>query len=360
MRKYGFIRNNPKRENNPKSEVEYMHKHKVLALIPARAGSKSVPNKNIRLLNGKPLMAYSIEHALQCPLIDRVIVSTDSEKYADIAREYGAEVPFIRPSEYAQDDSPDIDVFLHALNYLNHKENYVPDIIVQLRPTYPIRNLEDIVKMIVMLDEDDEADSVRCIAPAKEIAYKMWRKSGNGEIRPILQDIAEAYNMPRQRLPAIFYQNACIDVMRYNTIVKKHSMSGDKILGYEMQHNFDIDTEDEFNRAALYLTLLDGNRKLVFDIDGVVAKLEPNLKYECSEPNEDVITVINRLYEMGNYIVLFTARGYKTGMDWSEITRQQLRKWGVKYHELKFGKPDADLYIDDKGISIQDFSQIFM
>ena len=336
-----------------------MYEREVLALIPARAGSKSVPDKNVRLLNGKPLMAYSIEHALRCPLIGRVIVSTDSKEYADIAREYGAEVPFLRPSEYAQDDSLDIEVFIHALNYLKQKENYAPDIVVQLRPTYPVRNVKDIERMITMLDGDEEADSVRCIVPAKEIAYKMWRKSDNKQIQPILRDITEAYNMPRQKLPPVFYQNACIDVVRYDTIIKKHSMSGNKILGYEMQHNFDIDTEDEFHRAELYLSLLEGNKKLVFDIDGVIAKLQPDLKYDQVEPNEKVIAIINRLYEAGNYIVLFTARGYKTGVDWREITRKQLQEWGVKYHELKFGKPDAELYVDDKGISIQDFNQIF-
>ncbi len=337
-----------------------MYKSEVMALIPARAGSKSVPNKNIRLLNGKPLMAYSIGHALQCPLIGRVIVSTDSEEYADVARQYGAEVPFIRPSEYARDDSLDIDVFEHALNYLRQEENYVPDIVVQLRPTYPIRNVKDIEKMIAMLEADEEADSVRCIAPAKEIAYKMWRKTDTGEIRPILTDIYEAYNMPRQQLPPIFYQNACIDVMRSDTIMKKHSMSGDKILGYEMRHNFDIDTEDEFKRAETYLAALGGNKKLVFDIDGVIARLEPELRYDRSEPDKEMIAVINRLYELGNHIVLFTARGYRTGLDWSDVTKEQLQKWGVKYHELKFGKPDADLYIDDKGLSINDFREIFM
>lgn len=99
-----------------------MAEKKILALIPARSGSKSVVNKNIRKINGKPMMAYSIEHAKASKYINRIIVSTDSEEYAQIAREYGAETPFIRPAEYATDTALDIDVFAHALSFLKEKE----------------------------------------------------------------------------------------------------------------------------------------------------------------------------------------------------------------------------------------------
>lgn len=225
----------------------------VLALIPARSGSKSVKDKNIRLIGGKPMLAYSIEHGLQAQSVNRVIVSTDSEKYAGIARQYGAEVPFLRPAEISGDLSLDIEVFEHALSFLRDTEGYVPDVVVQLRPTYPIRDVRDIDHMVELLLQHPEADSVRCIAPAKEVAYKMWRKQSDGTITPLLTDIPEAYNMPRQQLPPIYYQNACIDVVRTSVITEQHSMSGKVILGYEMDHNFDIDTEEEFAVAAAYL-----------------------------------------------------------------------------------------------------------
>ena len=225
----------------------------VLAIIPARSGSKSVRDKNIRDMAGKPMIAWSIEHAIKCESINRVIVSTDSQKYADIALEYGAEIPFLRPAELATDTALDYDVFKHALEYLAAEENYHPDIVVQLRPTYPIRDTSDIEAMIKMLVENPKADSVRCIAEANEVAYKMWREGEDGRIVPLLTDIPEAYNMPRQQLPKIYYQNACIDVMRASTVLEKHSMSGDVILGYKMNHNFDIDTEEEFKRAEEYL-----------------------------------------------------------------------------------------------------------
>lgn len=229
----------------------------VLAIIPARSGSKSVVDKNIRMIAGKPMIAYSIEHGLKAECIDRVIVSTDSEKYADIAREYGAEVPFIRPAEYATDTSLDIDVFRHALTFLKENEGYEPELVVQLRPTYPIRRISDIEAMVKYMREHPDVDSMRCIAPAKEVAYKMWFKDDDGMLSPIMTDIPECYNMPRQQLPKIYYQNACIDVVRSKVILEQNSMSGKKIAGYEMDENFDIDTEEEFKRAAARLELKD-------------------------------------------------------------------------------------------------------
>lgn len=331
----------------------------ILAVIPARSGSKSVPNKNIRLLAGKPMLTYSIEHAKESKYINRIILSTDSEEYGEIGLKYGAEVPFIRPEEYARDESLDIEVFYHCLMFLKEKENYNPDIVVQLRPTYPIRNTKDIDNMIELLLNTREADSVRSIAPAKELAYKMWLKDENNFISPILTDIPEAYNMPRQKLPEIFYQNACIDVTRGRTIIDKHSMTGTNIMGYVMEKNYDIDTEEELGRAEAYLKIKSGGSRFVFDIDGVIAGIVPGNNYSFAEPNRKMIDVINKLYDMGNYIVLFTARGYTTGIDWKELTVKQMKEWGVAYHELHFGKPNADFYIDDKMLSMNGLMDMF-
>ncbi|MDD5948268.1 MAG: acylneuraminate cytidylyltransferase family protein, partial [Lachnospiraceae bacterium] len=186
----------------------------ILAVIPARSGSKSVPDKNIRDIGGKPMLAYSIEHAQKSHYINRVIVSTDSEKYAGIAKKYGAEVPFLRPAEYATDTALDYDVFRHALKWLREEEGYEPELVVQLRPTYPIRRIEDIDTMVERMLAEPLADSIRTIAPAKEIPYKMWRKEESGRLMPLLTDIPECYNMPRQQLPKVYYQNACIDIFR--------------------------------------------------------------------------------------------------------------------------------------------------
>lgn len=330
------------------------NKHEILALIPARSGSKSVPHKNIREINGKPMLAYSIEHAQNSGYITRIIVSTDSEEYARIAREYGAQAPFLRPAEYAQDSSTDLEVFEHALNWLKKEEQYEPELVVQLRPTYPLRSVKDIDNMIEMLLEDAGLDSVRSIGPAREVAHKMWyRDEQSGVIRPILQDIPEAYNMPRQQLPKIYYQNACIDVIRTATILEKHSMSGDAIAGYVMEENFDIDTEKEFERAAQVLSIRNGGKRFVFDIDGVIAMKRGDLDYAQAGPNERMIEIVNKLHDWGNEIILFTARGYVTGIDWYETTSRQMEQWGVKYDELHMGKPNADYYVDDHMLDLQ-------
>ncbi len=331
----------------------------ILAVIPARSGSKSIPHKNIRPFNGKPMLAYSIEHARQSKYINRIVLSTDSEEYAAIGMEFGAEVPFIRPVEYASDSALDIDVFYHCLQFLLEQESYEADIVVQLRPTYPIRVISDIDAMIEILMKEERIDSVRSIAPAKEIPHKMWYKEPDGTITPIIDDIKECYNMPRQQLPKAYYQNACIDVVRGKVILEQHSMSGNRIFGYEMMKNYDIDTEEEFRRAEEYLRISSGGQRFVFDIDGVIAQLEKTNNYAQSQPNERMIGIINRLYELGNEIILHTARGYVTGIDWKDITEQQLKLWGLKYHELHFGKPNADYYVDDKLLEIDKLYDMF-
>src|SRR6516164_8690846 len=112
---------------------------KVLALIPARRGSNSLPHKNIRAVGGKPLLAWSVDHALAAKKVTRTIVSTDSPDYAAIARQFGAEAPFLRPEEIAGDLSTDLEVFEHALKWLEVHEGYQPQICVHLRPTHPVR-----------------------------------------------------------------------------------------------------------------------------------------------------------------------------------------------------------------------------
>ena len=165
--------------------------------------------------------------------------------------------------------------------------------------------------------------------------------------------------MPRQKLPKAYYQNACIDVIRADVIREQHSMSGKKIVGYEMDENFDIDTEEEFQKAAEYLKISTGGKQFVFDIDGVIAKIQKDLDYAQSEPNERMVEIINKLYDMGNRIVLFTARGYVTGKDWRTVTEAQMKRWGLKYHELKFGKPNADYYVDDKMLDLNRLYELF-
>ena len=184
-------------------------KRNVLALIPARGGSKGLPGKNILPLAGHPLIAYSIEAARLAPGITRVIVSTDSQEIAEVARCYGAEVPFLRPAAYAADDSLDFDVFFHALNWLKENENYTPDLLVQLRPTSPIRYVADIENCLGRLAENPGADSLRIVTKAFHTPYKMWQLGEDAQtMQPLLTlpGTPDPYNQPRQSLPTVYWQ----------------------------------------------------------------------------------------------------------------------------------------------------------
>lgn len=328
----------------------------VLALIPARAGSKSIPDKNIAPLWGAPLMAHSISHALEAKHISRVIVSTDSDDYAALARSFGAEVPFLRPAEFADDHATDVVVFEHALSWLDEHEGFRPDLIVHLRPTCPVRDVRDIDTMIETMASSPELSSLRSVSPARETPYKMWTLS-DGRLTPLLrlEGVDEPYNQPRQILPPVYVQNAAIDVTRWATVMELGSMTGEVIGGYEISGFVDIDTRDqlaELDQAWPDAARTTEPKTYCVDIDGVIAHLEPDNDYARSSPRHDVIARVNALYHAGHRVVLFTARGSATGIDWQAVTEQQMSAWGVKYHELRFGKPAADYYIDDRNYSL--------
>jgi N-acylneuraminate cytidylyltransferase len=221
----------------------------ILALIPARGGSKGIPRKNIRLFAGYPLIAWSIAAAKQSDLVTRVIVSTDDEEIAAVAREWGAETPFLRPAELAQDKTTDLPVFEHALKWLDAErvEGYRPDVLVQLRPTSPIRPrtmLDDAIR--ILLDHAD-ADCVRGVVPAAQNPFKMWRFNGKGKpLNPLVdvEGIPEPYNAPRQILPPVYWQTGHIDAIRISTITQKKSLTGDVIypLVIDPKYTVDIDT----------------------------------------------------------------------------------------------------------------------
>ena len=222
-----------------------------MALIPARGGSVGIPRKNIRVVAGKPLIAYTIADALASKRIRRTVVTTDDEEIAAIARRYGAEVPFMRPKELAQNLSPDIFSFQHALRWLKENEGYEPEIIVNLRPTCPIRTVETIDSAIEALIEHPQADSLRSVSWPLQTPYKMW-KVQNGYLKPLLtlKGAKEPYNLPRQILPEIFWQNGYIDIVRPR-VVQKGFMSGRRILPFVIRNEewVEIDYEEDLQRA---------------------------------------------------------------------------------------------------------------
>lgn len=230
----------------------------VLALIPARGGSKGIPRKNIRAFAGAPLIAWSITAALRAEMVTRVVVSTDDEEIAAVARAWGAETPFLRPTELAQDDTTDYPVFRHALDWLAARENYRPDVVVQLRPTSPVRPQGCVDDAVRLLLAHPEADCVRGVVPSGQNPFKMWKLDpDSGRMLPLLQveGIAEPYNAPRQSLPKTYWQTGHIDAIRASTILEKGSLTGEIILPLmiDPRYTADIDTPADWERCERLL-----------------------------------------------------------------------------------------------------------
>lgn len=262
----------------------------VLAIIPARGGSKGIPRKNIRAFAGHPLIAYSIAAGLQAQTVTRVIVSTDDEEIAAVARRYGAETPFLRPAELAQDSTLDLPVFQHTLAWLTAHEAYAPDVVVQLRPTSPVRPVGLVDEGVRILLEHPEADSVRGVVPAGQNPHKMWRiDAQSGQMKNLLDvpGVAEPYNAPRQMLPQVYWQTGHLDVIRPATILEHNSMSGRVVLPVmiDPRYTVDIDSLSDWARAEWLVwhggldmvhpgqvrrPLPQDVRLVVFDFDGVL------------------------------------------------------------------------------------------
>jgi CMP-N,N'-diacetyllegionaminic acid synthase len=229
---------------------------KVLCIIPARSGSKTFPHKNIADFCGKPLIAWSIEHALHCKVPMRVVVSTDSEEYARIAREYGAETPFLRPVPISGDLSTDQECIEHCLKELYEKEGYEPDLLVQLRPTYPTRRVETLNDCLdTFLANYTDYDSLRTVVPFEKSPYKMYRIQ-NAVLTPLFLEVdglEEPYNRCRQELPQAYLHNGCIDIFKAELLSRNPpTITGARIYPYIMdsQETHDVDTVDDLKKCS--------------------------------------------------------------------------------------------------------------
>ena len=224
---------------------------KILCLIPARSGSKGLPHKNIIDFKGKPLLSWSIEHAQQSKYSKniKIIVSTDSEKYAEISKHYGAEVPFLRPKNISGDTSSDFECIKHCVDWLKENENYEPDIILHLRPTQPCRKIEHVNKAIeTFINKRENYDSLRSVIPVEKSPYKMY-SINNDELKPLFNEvnnIKEPYNQARQLLPQCYLHNGYIDILNTD-ILTNNTISGTKIYPFfmNMDDNIDIDEEKD-------------------------------------------------------------------------------------------------------------------
>jgi len=219
----------------------------VVAIIPARSGSKGVPDKNIKLLAGKPLLAYSIETARKSKLIGRVIVSTDSKAYAEIAKRYGAEVPFLRPKEIAGDTSTDFDFVKHLLDWLDQNGETIPDYLVHLRPTTPLRAPHIVDNAIKEFIKNPEATSLRSAHEMPETAYKQFELE-SGYFKTLCNGSfdLDAANKSRQAFPKTYSPNGYVDILRTSFVLENHLLHGNRVMGLITPLSTEVDTEDDF------------------------------------------------------------------------------------------------------------------
>jgi CMP-N,N'-diacetyllegionaminic acid synthase len=228
----------------------------VLAIIPARGGSKGIPRKNLVPVAGIPLVAHSIRHGVASKAVSRVVVSTDDQEIAEVSRTFGAEVPFIRPAHLAEDHVLDLPVFEHVLETLKASEGYEPELVVHLRPTTPFRRIDWIDQAIATLAARAEADSLRSVSRPAQHPYRMFRIDSLGFLVPLMiQEHPTPYLLRRQDLPELWYYNCVLDVTRPATIVIKQSMTGDRILPFRSPEDevMDVDSMRDLEIARILM-----------------------------------------------------------------------------------------------------------
>ncbi len=222
------------------------------AIIPARSGSKGIPGKNLRPVAGKPLIAWTVEAALAATLLDRVIVSTESSQIVEVALRYGAEAPFMRPENLAQDDTPGVAPVLHAAEWLEENQGYRPDLIMLLQPTSPLRISEDIDNAIALAVER-KADAVVSVTPAEAHPYWMKQIHDDGRVTDFIK-----LDRPidrRQDLPPLYALNGAIYLARYKVLMEWKTFDTDNTFSFVMppERSLDVDTPWDLYLADLVL-----------------------------------------------------------------------------------------------------------
>jgi CMP-N,N'-diacetyllegionaminic acid synthase len=224
----------------------------ILGIIPARGGSKAIPRKNLALLGNKPLLAWTVEVALESASLDRLVISTDDPEIAEVGKKLGAEVPFLRPAELATDASTSMDVILHAIRWFADNENYRPDYVLLLQPTSPLRTATD-VREPIKLALAKHADSVVSVCETHQ--HPLWMKGVNEE--GTLVDLYPQSSAPtrRQDLPSVFALNGAIYLALRTFLLSERTFISDRTYAYVMPENrsLDVDTPWDLHVADLIL-----------------------------------------------------------------------------------------------------------
>lgn len=219
----------------------------VMGIIPARSGSKSIVDKNLALLCGYPLLAYSIAAARLSHRIDRVLLSTDSDAYAEIGERYGAEAPYRRPAEYSTDKSTDIEFMRHAMEFVRDREGDLPEYWVHLRPTTPLRDPEKIDAAVGMIEGKPEATALRSAHESPESPFKWFRRNEAGYLTGLTSDDTQLdrFNLPRQRYPVVYIPDGYVDIVRSSFVLDSGALHGNKVLAFESPYCTEVDSTGE-------------------------------------------------------------------------------------------------------------------
>jgi CMP-N-acetylneuraminic acid synthetase len=223
-----------------------------LGIVPARGGSKAIPRKNLAVVANKPLIAWTVDVAMESDSLDRLVISTDDPEIAEIGKEFGAEAPFLRPAELATDTSTSMDVVLHVIEWFDVHENYRPDYILLLQPTSPLRTVTDIRQSIELLLAK-QGDSLVSVCETHQ--HPLWMKGVNEEGR--LVDLCQQSAVParRQDLPAVFALNGAIYLALRTFLLSERIFISDRTYAYVMPENrsLDVDTPWDLHLADLIL-----------------------------------------------------------------------------------------------------------
>jgi len=212
--------------------------HSVLAIIPARGGSKGIPRKNIRMIAGKPLIAWTIEEAKKSKFIDCLITSTEDEEIASIAKSFGCDVPFLRPTELAKDDTPGIAPVIHAIKTLPQHYNYV----MLLQPTSPLRTVADIDGCLQECVRTKAPSCVSVVQPDKK-PHWMYHRHDDGKLHPLINE--SKYFVRRQDIPPVYALNGAVYVAKTEWISETKSFVSDQTVGFSMEKLSSLDIDDE-------------------------------------------------------------------------------------------------------------------
>lgn len=224
-------------------------------IIPARSGSKSIRDKNLVLLGGHPLLSYSIALAKMIPSIEKVIVSTDSIEYSKLAEKYGAEVPFLRPSELSLDNSTDYDFMSHAVDWFDKSSYGSPKYWIHLRPTTPLRDVKVVLKAMSLIESREDATALRSGHISPESPFKWLRKNSDGFLTNLYgnDENLDKYNGPRQDFPDVLIPNGYVDIIRSSFVRENKLLHGDKVLAFDTPFCNEVDTIEELKLIEFQL-----------------------------------------------------------------------------------------------------------